>query len=133
MSPVARQFKTVCVSGYFDPLHRGHVEYITNAKLLGDRLVVILNTDCQRTQPSRTPLADRKRILECLRAVDKVVVSVDNDTHVCDTLRQVHPTVFAKGHTASMEEERVCKELDIQIVNGVGVDLHMHDLLASLR
>ena len=40
-----RSFKTVCCSGYFDPLHIGHIEYLKNAKLLGDKLVVILNND----------------------------------------------------------------------------------------
>ena len=74
-----RNFKTVCVSGYFDPLHRGHIEYFENAKLLGDKLIVILNTDRQRSRAPRMTLDDRKKILESIRYVDSVVLSVDVD------------------------------------------------------
>ena len=37
--------KTVAVSGYFDPIHVGHLEYLELAKKLGDRLVVIVNNN----------------------------------------------------------------------------------------
>ena len=130
---MTRQFITVCVSGYFDPLHRGHVEYIKNAKLLGDKLIVILNADCQRNRIPRTPIEDRLFILENLRDVDHVFLSVDITEHVCDSLREIRPDIFAKGGVASDEEHRVCKELGIETVCGVGGQLHMHDLLASLR
>ena len=45
-----REMKVVCVSGYFDPIHCGHIEYLKNASLLGDKLIVILNNDVQNTQ-----------------------------------------------------------------------------------
>ena len=81
----------------------------------------------------RVPLEDRIRILAALRAVDSVVVSVDTSAHVGETLRQVRPTVFAKGLRASEVEARVCEDLGVELVENVGKELHMHDLLASLR
>ena len=127
-----RNFKTVCVSGYFDPLHRGHIEYFENAKLLGDKLIVILNTDRQRSRAPRMTLDDRKKILESIRYVDSVVLSVDVDSNVCNTLKQLTPTVFAKGDCASDAEIETCVELSVEIVQGVGSQLHLHDLLACI-
>ena len=127
-----RNFKTVCVSGYFDPLHRGHIEYFENAKLLGDKLIVILNTDRQRSRAPRMTLDDRKKILESIRYVDSVVLSVDVDSNVCNTLKQLTPTVFAKGDCASDSEIETCVELSVEIVQGVGSQLHLHDLLACI-
>jgi len=70
--------KTVAVSGYFDPLHVGHVEYFKLAKKLGDRLVVILNNDKQaklKKGSAFMPQEERKAILEALRDVDEVFLS----------------------------------------------------------
>ena len=39
--------KIVCVSGYFDPIHVGHVEYFKMSKKIGDKLMVIVNNDTQ--------------------------------------------------------------------------------------
>ena len=128
-----RSFRTVCVSGYFDPLHVGHVSYLRNARLLGDRLVVILNHDGQRASVPRLPLQDRRTLLEAIRHVDEVVIAIDRDAHVGETLRQLRPSVFAKGMHASDAEAEVCAAEGIEIVEGVGADLHLQDLLASLR
>lgn len=129
-----RDFRIVCTSGYFDGLHMGHVAYLESARLLGDKLVVILNHDRQRTRQPRVPLEERRFILSALRAVDDVIVAIDNDAHVCETLRQICPTVFAKGLHASDMEVKVCHELGIQVVEQVGgKELHMHELLASFR
>ena len=128
-----RPFRIVCATGFFDPLHRGHIEYLKNAKLLADKLVVILKTDHQRSEVSRTPFEDRKYILEHLRDVDEVFASIDKTMHVTESLRSIRPNVFAKGTMASVEETKVCTELSIEVVTGVGVELHFQDLLASFR
>ena len=39
----------VCCSGYFDPIHYGHIEYLQRSKDLGDKLIVIVNSDKQAT------------------------------------------------------------------------------------
>lgn len=131
---MSRKFKIVCCSGYFDPLHRGHVEYLKNAKLLGDKLIVILNNDSQRSSTiSKTPQEDRKVILESIKYVDEVFLSVDQDSCVCKSIEIIKPDIFANGNNASINEENICKKLNIKVVNSVGNMLHMHDLLAELR
>jgi cytidyltransferase-like protein len=126
-----RHFKTVCVSGYFDPLHSGHIDYFKNAKLLGDKLIVILNLDCQRQKQSAVPIDERKTILEALRDVDEVVFSVDTNCNVCDTLKEIKPYIFAKGENASEEEKNTCDEMCIELVTNVGVKVNLQDILSS--
>ena len=40
--------KAIIVSGYFNPLHKGHIEYFHNAKQYAEYLIVIVNNDYQR-------------------------------------------------------------------------------------
>lgn len=116
----------VAVSGYFDPLHVGHVEYFKLAKKLGDRLIIILNNDEQaalKKGKSFMPLEERKIILEALRDVDEVVISVDEDATVCRSLALVWPDIFAKGgdrFATEIPEAKTCRELGIEIVDGLG-------------
>lgn len=79
------------------------------------------------------PLDERKLILENLKAVDSVVISIDSGPYVCETLRMLKPSVFAKGQLPVPEEVETCKENSIEVVSGVGSQLHLQDLLASLR
>ena len=126
---------TVCVSGYFDPLHTGHIEYLKNARKLADRVVVILNRNAQRPSRTRNRFSDddRKAIVESLRYVDDVVMAIDKDGNVSETLRHVCPNIFAKGTTPSESEQRVCTENDIRVVTNVGSQIHLQDLLWELR
>lgn len=119
----------VMASGYFDPLHRGHVEYLRAAKaLVGDagRLIVIVNSDHQAKLKKgfvAIAEADRMAIVAALRCVDGVVLSVDTDKTVCKTLALHKPHIFAKGgdrHSGEIPEGAVCKELGIRIVDGLG-------------
>lgn len=129
-----RTFKTVCVSGYFDPLHVGHIDYLQNSKLLGDRLVVILNNDTQRSPVPRMTQEDRKCILESIRWVDQVVIATDDDKTVCQTLASIHPDIFAKGVSACPRELQVCEAMNIEVVTSVGgSQLHLQDLLNEFR
>lgn len=116
----------VAVSGYFDPMHRGHVEYLKLAKELGDYLVVILNNDKQaelKKGKAFMPLEDRKAVLEAMRNVDEVFVSIDEDKSVCKSLEIIKPDIFANGGDRKNEEvpeTKICNELGIKIVDGVG-------------
>lgn len=123
--------RVICVSGYFDPLHVGHLEYIARAKALGDYLVVIVNSDAQaRLKKGRSfmPEAERVRVLEALKDVDEVILSVDTDRTVCSTLRLLStterkPYAFCNGgdQTAdAIPEAPVCEELGIALVDGLG-------------
>lgn len=116
----------VATSGYFNPLHVGHVEYLEKAKQLGDELIVIVNSDHQvelKGSKKFQTEEDRLRIISALRCVDKVVLSIDKDATQCETLRMLRPTIFAKGgdrFAGEIPESPVCKELGIQIVDGLG-------------
>ena len=67
---------TVAVSGAFDPVHIGHIRYIREAARLGDKLVVILNSDdflLRKKGFVFMPFGERKEILENIKGVDEVV------------------------------------------------------------
>jgi len=118
--------KTVAVSGYFDPLHVGHLEYFKLAKQLGDRLVVIVNNDEQaklKKGKSFMSEEDRVAIIKELKVVDEVFLSIDDDSSVCKSLTFIHPEVFANGgdrKNHEVPETQVCRELNIVIVDGLG-------------
>jgi cytidyltransferase-like protein len=119
--------RIVAVSGGFDPLHVGHVRMIHAAAALGARLVVIVNGDeflMRKKGYIFMPLSERIEILRALRDVDDVVVAVDRDQTVCETLRRVRPHVFANGGDRRAEsdipEAAVCQELGIEMVFNVG-------------
>ena len=118
--------KIVAASGYFDPLHIGHIEYLKLAKGLGDKLIVILNNDEQaslKKGKSFMPLNERKIILEALEFVDEIFISIDKDKSVCKSLEAVKPNIFAKGGDRFIEEipeTKICRELNIKIVDGLG-------------
>ena len=104
-----------------------------NSKILGDRLVVILNRDDQRYRPVRMPQLDRKILLESIRYVDEVVIAIDKDKSVSETLEYVKPTIFAKGTYASAKEIDFCTKNNIKIVNNVGALLHLQNILYEVR
>ena len=100
------------VSGYFDPIHNGHIDYFENAARGADKLVVILNNDAQaklKKGGSFMKLAVRKRIVESIRFVDEVMVSIDSDLSVCETfraLRSKYPNdelIFVNGGDRNVE------------------------------
>lgn len=116
----------VAASGYFNPLHKGHVEYLEKAKTLGDKLVVIVNSDHQRAIKGSKEFMDeneRMLIVKALRCVDEVILSVDKDGTVCESLKLVRPNIFAKGgdrFASEIPEAKVCDELGITMVDGLG-------------
>ena len=128
--PIAAKSKkpvVVAVSGYFNPLHVGHLDMIEKARKLGDKLVVIVNNDYQVKLKGSVPfmtLADRVRIIGALRDVDEVFVSIDRDKTVCKSLTKVHPDIFANGgdrHTINdVPEYPICQKLGISMVDGLG-------------
>jgi len=92
--------RIVFTNGVFDLLHRGHVEYLAEARALGDRLVVGVNSDAsvRRLKGAARPLvaaADRVAVLAALRAVD-LVVGFDDDTPL-RLIEAVLPDVLVKG------------------------------------
>lgn len=118
--------KVVVASGYFDPLHYGHIEYLQKSKDLGDKLIVIVNNDRQaalkKGQPFM-PARERVKLVRSLACVDAAIESVDEDRSVCRTLGIVHPDIFTNGGDQKNEnipEAEVCAELGIRMVDGLG-------------
>src|SRR4051812_4384643 len=99
-APAARSGTLVATSGCFDLLHAGHVHVLDAARRLGDRLVVLLNSDAsvRRLKGPRRPIVpegDRAALLRALGCVDEVVI-FDDDTPV-RVLERLRPRVFVKG------------------------------------
>jgi cytidyltransferase-like protein len=123
---------TVITSGYFNPLHAGHVSFFDAAAALGDRLIVIVNNDVQQVRKKGRIIQtceDRILVVSRLRMVDSVSASVDLDDSVRESLRQIRAScpdrlVFANGGDRSdlsaCTELSVCRELDIECVSAVG-------------
>ena len=85
--------KVIIVSGYFNPLHKGHIEYFLNAKKHGDKLFVIVNSDYQRkVKGSKEFMKEDERvfIINQLKIVDKSFISIDKDRSVCETIKLIH-------------------------------------------
>lgn len=125
--------KTVVASGYFDPLTVGHVEYLEKAKRLGDRLVVIVNTDEQSRQKKGFHFMceeERVKIVSALKSVDEVMLSIDTDRTVCRSIEKLAsgvntPAIFAKGGDTNLSlgnipESSICDKLNIKIIDGLG-------------
>lgn len=123
------------ISGYFNPLHIGHIRLIHAAKELAPHLVVIVNNDMQQLLKKRRiimPEDERMEIVSELRSVNQAVLAIDNDAAVTESLRLVrsmHPQasiVFCNGGDRSSAKEvpsresQVCAELQIEMRYGVG-------------
>ena len=112
----------VAVSGYFDPIHVGHLEYLEMAKSLGNSLVVIINNNHQCKLKKGKYFMDendRVKIVESLRCVDEVYLSIDEDKTVCKSLEVLKPDIFANGgdrSTKEVPETSVCKKYDIDLI-----------------
>jgi len=92
--------RIVFTNGVFDLLHRGHVEYLEEARALGDRLVVGVNSDAsvRRIKGPERPLVpdeERAEILAALACVDLAIL-FDEDTPE-RLIHEVRPDVLAKG------------------------------------
>ena len=125
--------KAVIVSGYFNPLHKGHLEYLNHAKEIADKLIVIVNNDHQRELKGSNAFQDEEErviIISNLKAVDEVVLSIDQDRTVCETIRHIsekfgkeYDLTFANGGDQSnkiIPEVPVCQELGIALIDGLG-------------
>ena len=136
--------KAIIVSGYFNPIHKGHIEYFQNSKSHGDMLFVIVNSDFQRALKDSKEFQDeneRMYIVESLRLVDKCFLSVDKDRTVVESIKMIfnhfgndYQLVFANGgdqNNETIPERPICEELGIQLIDGLGPKVQSSSWLLS--
>ena len=126
----------VVISGYFNPLHTGHIDYIKSASALGNKLIVIVNNDVQVSLKGSTPFMkehDRMSIVSAIKGVGRVVLSIDTDGSVVQTLSSIYKEysvdyffermIFANGGDRKKDnspEEAYCNWRKIMSVYNVG-------------
>ena len=130
--------KVVAVSGYFDPIHVGHLEYLRLSKKLGNKLVVIVNNNHQCVLKKGKPFMDEKdrlEIVKSLEMVDEVFLSIDKDKSVCASLEAIKPDIFANGgdrSTGEVPEAKICQKFDIMMTDGLGDKIRSSSELTGL-
>ena len=123
--------KVVVITGGFDPIHRGHIEYINAAKELGDILIVGVNSDewlVRKKGRSFMPFEDRVSIIGALQNVDYAIPFNDRDGTAKDAIewaRRVYPEhtiIFANGgdRTSTNIPEMDFVDDNIEFIFGVG-------------
>jgi glycerol-3-phosphate cytidylyltransferase-like family protein len=109
--------KAVIVSGYFNPIHKGHLEYFNNAKAVKG------SKEFQGEE-------ERMTIVSNIKAVDYAILSVDKDRTVCATLENIaeeyghsHDLAFANGgdqNNDTIPERPTCEKVGIALIDGLG-------------
>ena len=131
--------KVVTISGYFDPIHVGHLEYIRLAKELGEQLIVIVNNDTQcKIKKGKAFMNenDRLEIVKSIMWVDDAILSIDKDTTVCKTLELIKPQIFANGgdrHNKESPESIICRKLGIKMIDGLGKKIRSSSEITNLK
>ncbi|GHW02772.1 hypothetical protein AGMMS50249_5580 [candidate division SR1 bacterium] len=136
--------KTVVItSGFFNPIHPGHLECLELCKELGDELWVIVNNDQQiRLKTGKEEVFQdekfRIRMVSALKSVDQVFLAIDQDGSVCESIRELVKEIkslnsddmrliFGKGgdrFSGNIPEVQVCEELGVEIRDGLGEKTH---------
>ena len=121
--------KIIVVSGGFDPVHSGHIKLIKEARLLGDMLIVGINSDewlARKKGRAFMPWQERLCILNNLSSVDEVYTFDDEDGTACHLLQQVRAhypegqIVFANGGDRTSTNIPEMAVAGVEFVFGIG-------------
>ena len=136
--------KAIIVSGYCNPIHKGHLEYFNNAKSLGNKLIVIVNNDHQRALKGSKEFQkedERMFIVSNIKAVDRAILSIDKDRTVCKTLKMIarkfgseFDLAFANGgdqNNETIPERPICEKVGISLIDGLGDKIQSSSWLLS--
>ena len=138
--------KAIIVSGYFNPVHKGHLEYFHNAKTNADELFVIVNSDLQRELKGSKPFQEEEErmiIISNFKVVNRAILSIDKDRTVCETIRKIatefsneYELAFANGgdqNNDTIPEKPICEELGIKLIDGLGDKIQSSSWLLGNR
>lgn len=138
--------RAIIVSGYFNPLHKGHLDLFENAKEVGDALIVIVNSDKQRELKGSKFFQDeeeRIRIIRALSVVDMAWISIDNDRTQIETLKvmfdkfhETYKLAFANGgdqNNNTIPEKQICEQYGIELIDGLGDKIQSSSWLLDKR
>ena len=127
------RLKAIIVSGYFNPLHKGHLELFEKAKGVGDELWVIVNSDLQRELKGSKEFMDENErliIISAIKYVNKAIISIDKNKTQNETLsfladqnNEKFELYFANGgdqDNTSIPEKSICNEKGIGLIEGLG-------------
>ena len=137
--------KVIVVSGYFDPIHVGHLEMMELARSLGDELVVIVNNDVQaKIKKGKAFMReeDRLKIVKSIKHVSAALLSIDENKTVCKSLKKIKKAypkdklIFANGGDRTNDEapeSKVCEKLGIKVVDGLGKKIRSSSDLTGIK
>jgi len=124
------------ISGYFNPLHTGHLDYIDSAHFRCHHLVVIVNSDEQVKLKGSIPFMnqdDRARIVRALKGVNEVHISIDTDESVVESIKAIYDSWNSRNFETTFSfmnggdrkvgntpEEQYCKQVGIETIYNVG-------------
>lgn len=125
--------KAIIVSGYFNPIHKGHLEYFHNAKAYADQLFVIVNNDHQRELKGSKEFQNEEErlfIVSNIKPVDKAFLSIDEDRTVRKSIEKIvnehneeFEFTFANGgdqDNQSIPEAEICNKMGVKLLDGLG-------------
>lgn len=136
--------KTIVItSGYFNPIHPGHIECLQLCKELWDELWVIVNNDLQaKLKTGKEEVFQdenfRMQVVKAIRYVDELFLAIDQDGSVCKSIEALHAKILAKygpdtkvifgkwgdRFAGNIPEVEVCKTLGVVIRDGLGTKTH---------
>lgn len=108
---------TVFAAGCFNRVHPAHLRLLRQAKVLGDRLVVVLSNDAHNKKPNAVPAAERKKRLESYGVADEVLVGEAHS--FAESLRKVSPGILVLGYDQKLpdpETEQAVAALGVRVV-----------------
>lgn len=109
--------RIVTTNGVFDILHPGHVQYLEEAKSLGDILVVGINSDAsvRKIKGQARPINNEKDRLQCVAALESVdYVVLFTDTTPITLLEQIKPNIHIKGGDYKGQEEKIAEKQTVE-------------------
>ena len=141
--------KRVCVSGYFSPVHVGHLEYLQKAKDIagpdGDLVVIVNNDDQEILKKGKVFMkgVERIKIMQALRMVDEVHLSIDQDRTVVESIKMIfnqfgkeYLLAFANGgdqNINTIPERPICEKLGIELIDGLGGKIQSSSWLLQIN